>query len=463
MLDPNALSAAIAVAQSLGSKNIMLSVVGDTPLSALVRETPVLGLDAASTDYASLTTALVDLSRDPVHSQSMQEIVQLSASTVRRVLDFTRNTVMPHLRAVIDAHGAALAAMAEAPLPFDINVVYQPEVYKTEAARSYLERWENSPAMSAPAPTNLGVYSPEEILQLAQLTDDGGFNASMEKLLNSGDGRGIVQIQNILKGIDSVNSIEDIFALALTLVLNNIDAPKEGVAMTMANYNSIRAVMAQVSAKKGLTLILRLQNALNLNAVYMPGFLTKGTINLCGEVYRLLLEKGLTAEVLIGNELLNRKYRALELLNEAAVADCMAVYERDRTTRQNAHLLNKRAASRKIMMDELRKDQQRIAAEGNFTVDGDSAEKSWGRLKDVMDRVLATVWADTEPTVVIAAVLCATWYAHTDSARLIDIMFDVEKTNPGLPPKEIATLATLRYISAWVGSQIVVVDSQPTA
>jgi len=456
MLDPNALSAAIAVVQDQGSRGVMLGTVADTPLSLLVRDTPIIGIDAQASNYDSVIATMVDISRDPAHAATMQDVVQLAAGGVRRSLDFTRNTVMPHLRNLIEQYGVSIQAMGAAPLPYDMDIVYQPEVYKTSVAAAFLERWEAVPAMSAPAPVSLGLYTPEEIFALAKLTDDGGFNTSLEKLLNANEGRGVQAIINVIKGIDSVTSIDDNYALPLALVLANMDTPKEGVQMTYSNYNSTRALLAMLAGKKALNVIARLNHALNVNGIYMPGMLVAGKINLCGEVYKTMLDKGLTAEALIGNELLNRKYRSLQLTDPAVIAELTEVYNRDRGVREQAYLLTKRQRARTVLMNVLREDQKRIAASGEFTVEGDTAEKSWGRLKDFLDKLMTTLWADSEPTTLIAAATCAVWYAHTDASKIIDIMFDIEKSNPGLPSKEVATLATLRYISEWVASQIVV-------
>lgn len=455
MLDPNALNAAISVVQDLSARGVSLSAVPDTPLSLLVRDTPVLGIDAASTDYNSAVNLMVNVSRDEEHAQVLGDTVQLAAGAVRRSLDHTRNVVMPHLRLVFDAYAAKVDSLGTAPLPFAINTVYVPEVYKTNAGREFLERWENIPAMSVPPSVNLGYYNVDEIQALAQLTDDGGFNTSLSKLLTANENKGLVQISNVLKGIDTPASIDENFSLALALVLTNIEIPKEGVQMTLTAYNSQRSVLANVAAKRGLGIVFRLDNAVNANNLYYGVTKEVGVVNLVGEVYKNQLQQGLTAEVVIGNELLGRKYRGLGLLVPEALAECTAVYNRDREIRQQAHELRKRQHARQALLDVLRADQQRIVADGSFTVEGDTAEKSWQRVRDFTDRVLKTVYGDTDPQILISSIVCAVWYAHTDAWRLIDIMLDIEKTSSNLPAKEVATLATLRYISEWVASQIV--------
>lgn len=466
MLDPNALNAAIGVTQDLGSRGVKLGAFPDTPLAILVRETPTVGISPESSDYQSAIAELVELSRDEEHGEVMTDTVQLSAETVRRTLDYTRNTVMPHLRSVMEAHQAAVEALESPPLPFNIVTVYQPEIYKTDVAANFLERWANTPAITPPAPTSLGYYTAEEVLSLAKLSNDTGFNGSMEKLLNANGGKGIQAIIDVLKGSLSVQAIDDTLSLPLALVLMNIDTPKEGVAMTMTQYNATRATMANIAGKKALVLQMRLNHALTTNNVYFGNQITPGVITVCGEVYRLFLDKGLTTEALIGNEMLNRKYRGVQMLEADALAECTAMYERDRDVRAQAHVMNKRKLSRQALLDVLRNDQKRIAAEGAFTVEGDTAEKSWGRLRDFMSAVMGTIWADAEPSTIIAAAVCRVWYTHTDAWRFIDIMFDIEKNNKGLPVKELATLATLRYIAEWVASQVVVIKQdvdQPTA
>ncbi|MNX81929.1 hypothetical protein D3C86_1136370 [compost metagenome] len=91
-------------------------------------------------------------------------------------------------------------------------------------------------------------------------------------------------------------------------------------------------------------------------------------------------------------------------------------------------------------------------------VAGDDAGRSWIRLREFVDGVYAGAGQNADPALIISAAVCAVWYGHTDVGRVVDAMLAVEKANPNLDTREVATLATLRYISDWVASQIAVVD-----
>lgn len=457
MLDQISLNAAVALTEELGNKGLTLGVVADTPLALLVRKTPTLAMDAANTDFSGLINQLVDLSRDNDHSELMGEAVRLASQGVRATLDFTRNTVMPHLRKVIEGHANIMANLGAAKMPYDIRQFYTPEIYKLPQGVEFARQYENTPAPVTQRNVEFGKYEADEIIQLTKLTDDGDFNSSMVELLSADGGAGIKAIQSVLEGQAQAGQIDPCYALPLAIVLRNLETPKEGVSMTLGDYNAARASVGNAAGKIALMQIEKLDHQLRTGVLYAKLLREDPkVIEVVGEVYRELLDKGLTTEMVIGNELLNRKYRGAQLIDPDNQAELVKVYEQDRNNRQQAHQINLRQASRTAVLDVLRADQKARAEAGEWVIEGDTAEKSWSRLKTVVDKIYAASPLDPEPTMVIAATVCAVWYAHTDAMRYIDIMFDIEKGRPDLSKEQIASLAALRYIAEFFGSMITV-------
>lgn len=464
MLDQNVLNEAIGLTQVLSDKGVQLGVIPDTPLALLVRATPTLALKAEETSYSGLIENLVELSREDDHAELLREAVDLASQGVRNTLNYTRNTVMPHLRKVIQAHADRVAAVGEAKMPYNIVASYTPEIYKVHAGVDFARQYENSPAPVTQRLVNLGKLDGNDIVQLTRLTDDGDFNESMEDLLTANGGEGIQAIQKVLEGICTVDQIDPIYSLPLAILLRNMETPKEGVALNLTDYNAARAVVGNAAGKIALTLVERLDHQVRSSVLYAKLLRDDPkTIEVVGEVYRVLLEKGLTAEQVIANELLNRKYRGLTLLEPDVQEELNEIYKRDQAARQQAHQLNLRQVSREAVLNVLRDDQRERAEKGEWVIEGDSPEKSWSRLKTVVDKIYTNSTIDPEPSLVIAAVLCAVWYAHTDAMRYIDIMFDIEKWRPELPKEQIATLAALRYIAEFFGSMIAVHDEAAAA
>lgn len=457
MLDPNAVTAVIAVNQSISAKGAHLVPMPDTALALLVREMPTSTINAEETDYAAAGTILTDLSRGEDHAAVLQRIVGLGSDSVRRTLSFARNTVMPHIYRVIEAYTAEMTKNTNVPMPFDVKRHFEHDAAKTAIALNFLERWEYAPAVTPVANVELGVYTPEEILDLVKISNDGDYNEHVEALLTDDDGAGVKQLIEMLKGIRPITAVDNQFQLPAAVLLQGIvTTPKPGVAMTLSAYTAAVSSMGNYAAKNALGALSRLKAQRADQVLYYGIFQHDAkTIPVVGEVYNDLLDKGFTIDMLFGNELLGRKYHGASLLTPDAMAEMTEAYNRDRAIRQTAHNLDRQRMSRQAILDVLRTDQQAVSAAGEFTVAEDSAEKSWARLRGFIDNITTNnTWHSYEPSSLIAATICAVWYAHSDAHRIIDIMFEQGKANPNMAPSEQATLASLQYISEWVASQI---------
>jgi hypothetical protein len=273
--------------------------------------------------------------------------------------------------------------------------------------------------------------------------------------LNAEEGRGLSAIADVLSGRVGIANMPVEFSLPLAIVLRNIETPKEGVQSSLTAYNDARAVLSNVAAKRALSLIDQLNIQIKNKSLYKGNFVKElGVIELTGEVYKILLNEGLTSEAVIGNELIGRKYIGGQMLNPEIIAELTDIYARDYATRKQAVSISKHEHTRKALQAVLREDVNMIAEKGEFVIEGDSAEKAWGRLRQFIDALYEHNGLQFEPSGIITAAICVVWYAHTDAARVIDIMFKVEKEQPGLPAKEVATLATIQYLSEWVGSMM---------
>jgi hypothetical protein len=455
MLEPSAIESAVPLVQSLSEQGITLEVHADTPLSAIVRDAPLVGFDPAQSSYDVISAGLLDASRGESHAALMSQTVELVTESVRRTLDYTRNVVIPHVREVLALFEQRLEGIDMVPLPYDLRFNYLAEIYKTRAGVEFASRWENNPAVTVPAGLTLGAYSPQEIEELSQLTEDDGFNSSLKELLSAQGGKGFQQIAEVLSGRMTIGQMLPEFSLPLAIVLRNIEMPKQGVSISLTAYNDARSILSNAAGKTALGLINNLSIALKNKILYKGNFIREvGTIDLVGEVYKLLLDDGLTSEAVIGNELLGRKYVGSQMLAPEVLNDLIEVYNRDYAVRKQAVSIQKVAFTRKALQEALRENLNTVSQKGDFIIEGDTADKCWGRLRTFMDALYEHNGIQFEPSEVITAAVCVVWYAHTDAARIIDIMFRVEKEQPGLPAKEIATLATIQYLSEWVGSMI---------
>lgn len=460
MLDTQSAQTAIDLTLETAGKGIMLAAVPDTALSLLCRQSPLELTDRSSDSLNDAAAEMVNMTRGEEHAAVLKSVTENAADVVRRTLDLARNTVNPHIRRVVDTYKELVAAGSVATSPYNVLPTYLPDVFKTDAAERLLSPYASATPASIDGNPSFGAYSPDEIRELVRLTNDGEFNELVDELLMDNNGRVLSEVQQALEGQLNYKRISPEAALPLLIVLKNIETPKEGVSDNLSNYNAAREIFAANVGKLAATSIGRV-NQDTLGNVLYPIVPDKdpNKILVNGEVYARLIARGLSVEAVIGNELLGRKFRGENLVDPDNIQEMLGAYNRDKSIRQQAHEVKKAQISRKAILDALRTDHAFVNGEGGgLQLPNDNATISWVRLRDYVDNLFSGPAAMAEPGLIIASTIVNVWYGHTDVGRVISAMLTVEKASPNLDEREIATLATLRYIADWVASQIVVVD-----
>lgn len=461
MLDTRAAQTAIDLTLETSSKGIMLAAIPDTPLALLCRQTPLELTDRTADTLSAAAEEMVNLTRGEEHASVLTSVVSMAAESVRRTLDLARNTTMPHIRRVIGLFDEYVSTEAQARSPYNVLPVYLPDVFKTDTAERLLSGYGSILPQSVDGNPFFGKFSPDEIRELVRVTNDGEFNELIDELLMADNGKVLAEVGAALEGLLNVKRISPDAALPLLIVLKNIETPKEGVSNNLSKYNADREIFAANVGKIAATQVARVTQSTQTSALYpVTGDDVATNIRVNGEAYAKLLARGLSVEAVIGNELLGRKYRGELMVTEEALKEMVGAYNRDKSIRMQAHEVRKAQVIRKGVLESLRSDHAYVTGDGNgMQVAGDDAGRSWIRLREFVDALYASPAQGAEPAVIIAATICNVWYGHTDAGRVIAAMMSVEKSNPSLEPREVATLATLRYISDWVASQIAVVDT----
>lgn len=460
MIDNLDLEASVGLAQAYAHLN--LDAVADTPLSALTRFISTMHIDPETATYESVMRQIVEMSRTPEHAALRQEIIDRAAASVRANLDVTRNKVLPHINRVIESFTQAMDKLSTHDiLPFDIVQITVPEAYKARIGIDYLEAWAGTAKLTPEFQDfTFAVLTPEEVLASITLSDVENFNANVQAQLASNGGVGLMQIVEFLGGRRSYAKLDRELALPAVIALEAIQEPTEGVTANLGQWRTAKSVVTAWLAREALALVDYLASTVRNTTLYVTGK-QDGIITVNQEVYRGLLKQGLTVEALIGNDLLNRPYYGMELVDPDNLAACLQAYQTNYATRKQAFDLDLRAKRHKLIRDLLRDDQAKIAEKNEFIVEGDTADKSWNRLRSLYDNLSKTPYLPDEPTLLISTLIIGTWYQHTDAARYVDLMFRLEKENPSTPAKELATQATQRYISEWWCSQITVAVDAP--
>lgn len=462
MLDSQSAQTAIDLTLASAAQGVMLAAVPDTPLALLCRQTPLELTDRASETLSDAASEMINLTRGEEHAAVLKAVVGNASDAVRRTLDLARNTTMPHIRRVIETFKEMTAASAQSSSPYNVLPTYLPDVFKTDAAERLLAPYAGLVPASVEGNPNFGKFSADEIRELSRLTNDGEFNELIDELLMDANGRILSEVQSALEGMVNIKRLSPEAALPLLIVLKNIETPKEGVASNLSRYNADREVFAANVGKIAATQISRVTQATQSSLLYpMIGDENPNNIRVTGEVYAKLMGRGLTVEALIGNELLGRKYRGENMVAPEAIMEMIGAYNRDKAVRLQAHEVKKSQIERKAVLDALRADHAYVTGEGGgMQLATDTVQASWIRMRDYVDSIYAGPWANASPAMIISAAIVNVWYGHTDVGRVVAAMLAVEKNSPNLDQREIATLATLRYISDWVASMIVVVSQE---
>lgn len=438
---------------------ISVTSIPDSPIGNLTRQTVVALSDEEKADlnYEKAIEIIFNASRNEEHAAELQTAVDLASESVRQTLSFTRNTVMPHIRKVIDAYSGMVKDTETVPMPYQIKPVYIHDSVKHGVAASLIDGYANGLDTNPPVQVRLAKLDEATVLSLIEYPGEEEFNEHIKELLTVNNNEGLKQIVEVLEGSRDTAALNKEFAIAMIMVLKALNDPREEVKITLTEYNAQRAVLLTYYSKVVLKIIDGNNHHVRNGILYpMVGSGDPKVILVNGDVYSSMLEQGLTVEVLIGNELTGRKYPSQKLLEPEVIDELTKVYERDRVIRANAHELERNNMIRIAVCNALRDDQQERAKAEEFVIEGDTVTKSWERLRGIVDKVYSTHLRELEPTTIIAAAVVGTWYGHTDAGKIIDIMFETERKHPGLPSGEIALLATLRYITNWVWSQFII-------
>lgn len=394
------------------------------------------------------------------HTECTESIVTLGVKAVRSLSDLTKNTVNPHIRAVleqiarrVDDGGGSVDKWSITPntlAPILNNTVTHGLV---SPLRGSVKSDPNTDGKS------IGNFNAEYIRSVAKLLRGDGFEEMIESALAEDQSELMHFTQQFLLGRVIIRENTSPEQLVIPLVVATATrTPPAGVEVSLATWELNRATLINVLSHAIIRKIDAYELQITQGLLYSTARLqSKGDILVNDRVYRTMIDKGLTPEIVIGNEILGRKYLTFQLLSEGAMKECTAAYNVNRSADEQARKLNEKTYRISAIQDTLRNDLNRIAEQESWPVDGDSREKAWGRLKTITEKVLTGPHKDNPTEDVVAAIILGTWYAHTDAWRLMDIATRIAKEDPELQSSELFALAKIEYVAKWLASQIHVV------
>lgn len=448
MLNRIAIEAALPVAQRLEERKLRILPGQDSPLMSLT-----LGIDNVLVDHSlSANTDIVAVLQaragSDEHRVAKADIIKLASLSVTRLHDITRNQVLPEIKDVAaKVQEYVNARRIEAVLPYTIQMKEIPAVFSNPALGELVNRY--------PVPSNvdyavrpLAAVTLDRVKELTK-TGMAGLDSELALGLSLKNDEGFAAVMDVLSGSIIVSAINPDYLPGVLVAAQSIyDEPEPGTNMSLAEYNDHVNRLLGKTAQLLRGAMLRYNEQEKLNILYSSeGRDSLTTIIVMGKPYRALLEKGLTPEALIGNEMAARRFSQGQLIENKTVLE--QIYHRE----MNLQSVKVQSSMATIVRDALRITVgQHLAARDM----GEEASAANAKLLDLVSRVSERNCDDIN--VLVTEVVCEVFYPKTDALTFIRLMNRVGATlSADTDPREVALMATIKYINHWLCRQLGVV------
>lgn len=450
MLNRVSIEAALPVAQKLSDAGLRLLPKDNTPLMSLMLAVNSAGLDAELTPNSDLIALVSERSSEEAHHCAMQDLVQLASECVSRTLDNARNVALPHIKEMVakvteSVEGRRVSAIS----PFEIVMKEVPAVYTNQGIYSLATRYNTPNGLTYPAARQLSTMVLDDIINLAK-TGMEGVDADLEALLSLNNNEGYATVLDVLAGRKAFGDIDFDYAAGVLVCAQAIyDEPGNGVNMGLNDYNTAVNALIQAAAAMTLSKIESYKRTRELGTLYVPNQTSITQVIVMGEAYRKLLDAGLTPEALLGNEMAGRKYTAGQLIENKTTLE--QIYNRE---------MNLRALKTQNEMFAITRGAIEIIVQTEIDGLEDSVNKGVmrSRLMAELQRMNEAKTANLE--LLMTDVVCNVFYPETDARSVLMIINRVgEQFGPDADPREIALLATIKYVNCWMSTQMVVAQA----
>lgn len=386
------------------------------------------------------------------HTVLMKEAKDIIVGSIRSISDIVKNTVNPHIRRVIgyleDERSEMLGTGG-----YTIKEISLHPVLSTERVQALITRFDKS----------MVVHQGDKLFKELHHGEPSN-HVELTEELNLDSGIYYSGIKDALSGdSDYLNKSIQVRAY-LAVFLAGLEMPSPGIKTTLDKWTSEKAVVLNALVHSLIKDIERYTVAQNTNNLYgvaktantYDSKAFSGIREICvhSGVYREIIRQGATPEAVIGNELLNRKYTARLLINPEVITICERAFKLDQESNKKALAKSNNVAKWRNIEHALTQDLRNVAEKEEWPVAGDSIEKAENRLRTVLSKVRASTAHDASMDDIIAAVICTTWYGHTDAWRLIDIAGRNLREDPELSSDEAYTLAKIEYLALYLSSTL---------
>jgi hypothetical protein len=445
MLNRIAIDAAFPVAQRLDERGLRLLPAQNSPLMSLTLSVDNTLVDNSLAENTDIVSVLQSRAGGDAHRVAKADIIRLASASVSRLHDISRNQVLPAIKELAGkVQEYVNARRLEASLPYSVVMKEIPAVFSNPALRQLAERYPNPSQMDYIA-RNLAPVTLERVKELVK-TGMAGFDSELDLCLSLRNDEGYAAVMDVLSAKANVNGINQDYLPGVLVAAQSIyDEPEPGVNLTLVEYNDNVNRLLGRTAQLLRGAMLRYAEQEKLGILYSAdGRNSLTQIVVMGKTYRAMLEKGLTPEALIGNEMAARRFTQGQLIENKTILE--TIYNRE----MNLQAVKVQTSMAGIVRDALRGV---IGTELAARDMGEEAVDANKRLIELTAKVNASNCDDLNT--LVTEIVCEVFYPRTDALTFIRLMNRVGSTLAAdTDPREVALMATIKYVNFWLCRQL---------
>lgn len=464
MIDSKSLKNATGLTELLNTKGISLTTIEATPLSHIVAACDSVYTNDGNVDESMGQVA--SAARNEDHDGTIYELADLAAQSVLSTQTLLRTQVLPHIRKILDDVEAADVESKQTGLPYELVYRDIPFILTLEPTQRLIEQFAKGDQFESKEDINLGTFDLERILELIQYTNDSDFNNVLKSALVD-DPELVTSIISVLTGSSFLGNVKSpVVLIALMVIAQNLSADEDnipsGLNVSLSTYK-YRLLWVTIGAAKQLaSLVTKWHVDIKNRVLYADTIRDDHKIVVNKSVFGALVEAhNVTVESLIGNEILGRPYSGAGLCDAEAKARTKSKYDTELSmaTRRN-ELENAVTYTQSIFQAVMRDARARSKDEEALALLGDTPESLVTRAGIACERLYASGVTGRVRDHLVAGLVCAIYYAHTDALIFLNIMGEVGKSNPDLPVDEVVLIARTEFVAWYVFKQLAVVKTQ---
>jgi hypothetical protein len=445
MLNRIAIEAAFPVAQRLDERGLRILPSQNSPLMSLTLAVDNTLVDRSLVENTDIISVLQSRAGDEAHRIAKADIIRLASASVSRLHDISRNQVLPAIKELAGkVQEYVNARRLEASLPYSVVMKEIPAVYSNPALRQLADRYP-TPSQLDYVVRNLAPVTLDRVKELVK-TGMAGFDAELDLSLSMKNNEGYAAVMDVLQGRVGVQAINQDYLPGVLVAAQSIyDEPEPGVNLTLVEYNDNVNRLLGKCAQLLRGAMLRYAEAEKLGVLYSTdGRESLTQIVVMGKAYRALLEKGLTPEALIGNEMASRRFTQGQLIENKTILE--TIYNRE----MNLQAIKVQTSMASIVRDALR------SILGTELAARDLGEASVDANKCLIEMVSKVNEKNCDDlNTLVTELVCEVFYPRTDALTFIRLMNRVGATlAQDTDPREVALMATIKYVNFWLCRQL---------